>query len=72
MSTAGVLDRIHARLPPGWQFEQSPMVERLYSFVVGESEARPGVRRLHLLYGDLQNLARTGSEDELLEALNRT
>jgi hypothetical protein len=68
VSTAGVLERIHARLPPGWQFEQSPMVERLYSFVIGAGEARPGVRHLSLLYGDLQNLARTGSGDELLEA----
>jgi hypothetical protein len=44
------------------------MVERLYSFVIGAGEARPGVRHLSLLYGDLQNLARTGSGDELLEA----
>ena len=68
MSVAGMLERIHSRLPPGWQFEQSLMVERLYSFFIGASESRPGVRHLYLLYGDLQNLARTGSEDELLEA----
>lgn len=68
MNAAGVLERIHTRLPPGWQFEQSVLVDRLYSFFIGTSESRPGVRHLNLLYGDLQNLARTGSEDELLEA----
>jgi len=60
--------QIQAHLPPAWRIQQSPVVDRLYSFVFAGRGARPGVQRFHLLYGDLQNLARTGDAEDLFEA----
>jgi hypothetical protein len=59
--------RIHNYLPPTWHFQNSRYVDRLYSFVIGASHPRPGFRHFHLLFGDIQNLARTGVEEELLD-----
>jgi hypothetical protein len=60
--------RIHNYLPPAWQFQKSTMVDRLYSFFISGGQPRRGVRSFHLLFGDIQNLARTLYEDELLGA----
>jgi hypothetical protein len=60
--------RIQNYLPPKWHSEKSSMVDRLYSFVISDGQPRQGVRRFHLLFGDMQNLARTLHENELLEA----
>src|SRR3954469_9856881 len=55
--------------PPGWKGADAPVVERLYSLVLnGGGEARRGVRRFNLLYGDIVRLARTRDADELLES----
>lgn len=67
-NTPGLLDRIRTHLPPAWHLEQSSTVERLYCFVKSRTEAGAGVRRFHLLYSNAQNIARTLSEEELLEA----
>ena len=61
------VERIHNYLPPTWHFQSSHYVDRLYSFVVGASHPRPRFRHFHLLFGDIQNLARTGVEEELLD-----
>jgi hypothetical protein len=55
--------------PPGWKPSPSPIVERLYSFVLGSrnGEAERGVRRFNLLYGDIARLARTRNLEEALE-----
>jgi hypothetical protein len=55
-------------LPPGWHFQKSPKVDRLYSFVLSDRKPRPGIKTFHLLYADIQNLARTPHQEELLEA----
>jgi hypothetical protein len=55
------------RLPPGWQPKPAKTVERLYSLVVGGS-GNGRVRRLNLLYGNAQLLARTRELDEALDA----
>lgn len=55
------------RLPPGWKQSCAPLVERLYSLFVGGTNGR-GVRRFHLLYGDITRIARTVDMDEALEA----
>jgi hypothetical protein len=54
-------------LPPQWKPAPSPIVERLYSLVLGGAGARPGVRRFNLLYGDIARLARTANLDEVLD-----
>ncbi|HBY94397.1 MAG TPA: hypothetical protein DEP84_10620, partial [Chloroflexi bacterium] len=55
------------RLPPGWVPESSPVVERLYSLVVGGPDSRPNVRRFNLLYGDHIRLGRTTDLDPLFD-----
>lgn len=68
VNTPHLLLQIQAHLPPGWRLQQSPVVDRLYSFVFAGGGTRPRVQRLHVLYGDLQNLARTGDAEQLFEA----
>jgi hypothetical protein len=61
-----VLDDMLGRLPPGWKPARFRTVDRLYSVVVGGESDRPGVRRLNLLYGDVQRLTRSPRLDDLL------
>lgn len=63
-----LISPIESCLPPGWQPQRSPTVERLYSFSVSGREPRPRVRHFNLLYGNAEPLARTLNEDGLLEA----
>lgn len=60
------LDAVSNYLPPGWKAAKTPVVERLYSFIVG-GESRPGVRRFNLLYGDAVRLARSTNFEDVLE-----
>lgn len=69
VSQADVLEQLRAHLPPGWKPTAAPVVERVYSLLVGGSGPRPGVRRLHLLYGNAVLLARTRELAPVLEAL---
>lgn len=62
-----ILGRLQRHLPPGWKPSSSPVVERLYSLIVGGPSSRPNVRRLNLLYGDTTRLARSADIDEVLE-----
>jgi len=59
--------RVKTYLPPSWDPESASNVGRLYSFVVSFNEARRGRRPYHLLYANLQILARTVNEQDLLE-----
>jgi hypothetical protein len=61
------LTLIKERLPPGWKQSTALRVERLYSVLIGKS-SKPGVRRFHLLYGDITRLARTLELDVVLDA----
>lgn len=67
-TTAGGLARLAARLPPGWRPARGRTVERLYSYVDGDAGARPGVRRLHLLYADAARAARTRAAEAAEDA----
>jgi len=62
-----ILGRLQRHLPPGWKPSSSPVVERLYSLIVGGPSSRPNVRRLNLLYGDITRLARSADIGEVLE-----
>jgi hypothetical protein len=62
----GLLARIRCCLPPEWGLTKSHTVDILYSFIGGQG-AQPGIRHFRLLYRNIQNLARTADEDELLE-----
>jgi hypothetical protein len=58
---------VKAYFPPGWKISASPVVERLYSLILGGTGQRSNVRRFNLLYGNIARLARTTNQDELLE-----
>ena len=69
VTDAKLLAQLPERLPPGWTPSPSPIVERLYSIVVGDDGTRPGLRRFHLLYAGSARLQRTVSVSEVLAAL---
>src|ERR1700722_16073814 len=61
--------RIVDCLPPAWQATDSPMVDRLYSLIVGGSGSRPQVRSFHLLYAGANRLARSLVLEDVLDQL---
>src|SRR6267143_94986 len=62
------LKRIRKHLPHGWELSSSPVVDRLYSLLIGGG-TRPGsnVRRFNLLYGDHIRLARSLDVEQIFE-----
>jgi hypothetical protein len=63
------LDLLPERLPFGWKGSASPLVDRLYSLVVGGDEPDREVGRSNVLYSDATELIRTADTGEALEAL---
>jgi hypothetical protein len=61
------LEAIYEYLPPGWKPSTREVVERLYSFVVGGSGSRPGVKTFNVLYADSGRIARSLKFDDVLE-----
>ena len=64
------LARVLEILPGEWEKANLPVVDRLYSILVGGDSARLNVRRFSLLYGDHFRLARDLDLDTVLEAFN--
>lgn len=65
----GLLHAIGPYLPPDSKAVSAAVVKKLYSMIGGVSSASTHVRRLHLLYGNVERLARTAKLDDLLESL---
>ena len=65
---AGLLEAIEPFLPPGRRSVRLPVVAKLYS-VIGGGAPAARVRRLHLLYGNVQRLARSAELKDVLRAL---
>jgi hypothetical protein len=65
---AAALARVRELLPGEWENADLPVVDRLYSILVGG--ARANVRRFSLLYGDHLRLARDLDLDSVLEAFD--
>ena len=63
------LARVLELLPGEWEKTDMPVVDRLYSILVGGAGARANVRRFSLLYGDHLRLARAIDLDRMLEIL---
>jgi hypothetical protein len=61
--------RIVDCLPPAWQAADSPVVECLYSLIVGGNQSRPQVRSFHLLYAGANRLARSLELEDALDQL---
>jgi hypothetical protein len=63
-----VLAQVRRFLPPGWRPSRSPLVEHVYSIVVGGEGPRPGLRRYNLLYAGPGRLARSMDFEDVLGA----
>ncbi|HUS12055.1 MAG TPA: hypothetical protein VMZ30_16440, partial [Pyrinomonadaceae bacterium] len=61
------LDRVCRHLPSEWTNVTSPVVDRVYSILIGAGGSRVNARRLNLLYGDHERLARSFDLDLLFE-----
>ncbi len=64
---ASVLDRVCEHLPHDWETSSSPVVDRVYSILLGGEGPRANVRRFSLLYGDHLQLARSTDLEVVLE-----
>ena len=64
------LARVLEILPGEWEKADLPVVDRIYSILVGGTSARANVRRFNLLYGDHLRLARALDLDSVLEAFD--
>ena len=65
----GLLDRLPGLFPYGWRPDASPVVDRLYSLLVGGGGPRPHVRRFNLLYAGVSRLARSMDLEAVLSRL---
>lgn len=63
---ASLLKAIRPYLPPGLKPASAP-AKKVYSIIGGGSPAHKHIRRLNLLYGNVQRLARTAKLTSLLE-----
>ena len=73
VSDPAVLERLREHLPPGWKPAASPIVDVLYSLIVGSNGTATGqrssVRRFNLLYVGAGRLARTLDLNEAFTTL---
>ena len=65
----GLLNAIHPYLPPGLKPVSNPIVNKVYSIIGGGLPAYAHIRRLHLLYGNVERLARTAELPNLFDVL---
>ena len=65
----GLLRMVRPYLPPGLKPISDPPVKKLYSIIAGGSPQHAHIRRMHLLYGNVERLARTTELGDLLEIL---
>jgi hypothetical protein len=68
-SEPGALEGLSERFPPGWRESSSPVVDFLYSLVVGGRDPGTNVRRLNLAYNGIFRLARERELQPCLDAL---
>ena len=64
-----VLGRALDCLPPGWKRRRSPIVDQVYSLVVGGDDGASRPRRFHIVYAGAARVARTLDLGEALAAL---
>lgn len=71
VNRAAALADVWPHLPPGLRPARNPLVDCLFSVIVGgaSATARPGVRQLNLLYEDHVRMARTRDLDAVLDTL---
>src|SRR6188474_96725 len=69
VNNPAVLERIPEHLPPTSDPVTSPIVDVLYSLILGGDSTNSRVRRFHLLYIGAGQLARTMKLAELFDTL---
>ena len=67
VSDASAMDSVLERLPPGWKYASSPIVDFLYSMIIGGPAARSNLQRFNLLYCDAGRLARHNDKELVLK-----
>ena len=68
VSDPAVLGRALECLPPGWKRRRSPVVDQVYSVLVGGHDGASRPRRFHLVYAGVSRLARTLDLEQALAA----
>jgi len=68
VSDASAMETVLERLPPGWKYASSPIVDYLYSMIIGGPAARSNIQRFNLLYYDAGRLARSKDKELVLKA----
>ena len=61
------LERVCAHLPLQWERVSLPIVDRMYSILVGGAGPRANLRRFNLLYGDHVQLVRSMSLEDVFD-----
>jgi len=61
------MDRVIDRLPPGWRRASSPVVDFLYSIVVGGRQENSKIERFNVLYYDAGRFGRTKDFEFILK-----
>jgi hypothetical protein len=64
---ASVMERVCEFLPAGWEQINTPIVERVYSILVGGVGPRGNARRFSSLYGDHERIARSTKLDDVFD-----
>ena len=62
------MESVIDRLPPGWKPAASPIVDFLYSMIIGGRNENSRIQRFNLLYYDAGRLVRTRDFEFLLKA----
>jgi len=65
------LETLRSWLPRAVKRSEQPLVDGLYSLILGGEGPRPGVRRYHVLYRDATQLARTFTLEQVRRAFDR-
>ena len=71
VNVPSALDELSYKFPPGWKPSDNPVVDRLYSFILGGTNQNTGRRSFLIAYGNSARLARTMDLDEAAQALER-
>jgi hypothetical protein len=65
-----LMERMLDLIPPGWEPVRSPLVDRLYSVLLPHSNGKSSkIRRFNLVYGDLDQIARTPAVADALSLM---
>src|ERR1043165_8450329 len=67
VTEAAAMDRVIDRLPPGWRRGSSPVVDFLYSIVVGGRQENSKIERFKVLYYDAGRFGRTKDFEFILK-----